>query len=161
RRLLARVLIERGAGQQAFMLLASLPNADADVQVWRAKAALLSNDPELLRAALYTLPQASGKKVEPDAQKAALRLRIETRLDPSKSVLDRARALVHTAPTDPEALLALAEAALAQHDARTAQTALQQRALLLPDDAQAQTLLGRSLRMSGDVEGAAAAFERA
>lgn len=161
RRLLARILVERGAGPQAFVLLASLPAADAEVQVWKARAALLSNDPELLRNALAALPQATGKKADSDVQRAALRLRIETQLDPSKAVLDRARSLAHAAPTDPDALLALAEAALALHDAKLAQSALKQRALLLPEDVQAQTLLGRSLRMGGDAEGAEAAFRRA
>lgn len=161
RRLLARILVERGAGQQAFVLLSSLPAADAEVQAWKARAALLSNDPELLRAALAGLPAPSGKKADADVQRAALRLRIETQLDPSKSVLDRARSLAHAAPTDPDALLALAEAALAMRDAKLAQHALKQRALLLPEDVQAQTLLGRSLRMGGDSDGAEAAFRRA
>jgi predicted Zn-dependent protease len=161
RRLLARILVERGAGQQAFVLLSSLPAADAEVQVWKARAALLSNDPELLRNALAALPAASGKKQDSDVQRAALRLRIETQLEPTKHVLERARSLAHAAPTDPDALLALAEAALAQRDAKLAQNALKQRALLLPEDVQAQTLLGRSLRMGADIDGAEAAFRRA
>jgi tetratricopeptide (TPR) repeat protein len=159
RRLLARVLLERGAGQQAYALLSSLPADDAELQLWRARAALLSGDPELLRSALAALPPAS--KPEPDVQRAALRLRIETQLEPSRAVLDRARGLARAAPTDPDALLALAEAALAMRDSKLAQNALKQRAVLLPDDAQAQTLLGRSLRMSGDAEGSEAAFRRA
>jgi len=161
RRLLARILVERGAGQQAFVLLASLPSTDVEVQVLKARAALLSNDPELLRNALAGLPSAWPKKSDIDVQRAALRLRIETQLDPTKAVLDRAQRLVHTAPTDADALLALAEAALAMRDAKLAQSALKQRALLLPDDVQAQTLLGRSLRMGGDIDGAEAAFKRA
>ena len=161
RRLLARILVERGAGQQAFVLLSSLPPTDLEVQVLKARAALLSDDPELLRNALAGLPSAWPKKSDVDVQRAALRLRIETQLDPSKAVLDRAQRLAHSAPTDPDALLALAEAALAMRDAKLAQKALKQRALLMPDDVQAQTLLGRSLRMGGDIDGAEAAFRRA
>jgi len=161
RRLLARIFVERGAGQQAFVLLASLPPTDVEVQVLKARAALLSNDPELLRNALAALPSAWPKKSDVDVQRAALRLRIETQLDPSKAVLDRAQRLAHSAPTDADALLALAEAALAMRDAKLAQNALKQRALLMPDDVQAQTLLGRSLRMGGDVVGAETAFRHA
>lgn len=161
RRILARILVERGAGQQAFVLLAGLPGDDIEVQTLKAQAALLADEPELLRAALQALPEVALGKGDIDVRLASLRVRIETRLEPTKAVIDRARALVRSAQADPDALLALAEAALAMHQPKLTQSALKQRSALVPDAADTQILLGRAARMSGDEQDAEAAFQKA
>ena len=160
RRLLARILIERNDGEHAFTLLTKLPADDLDAGVMKAQAALLSSDPDSLRSALSGLSEVSGK-TDAATRVAALRLRIEAKLEPTKAVLDRARALARSAPGDRDALLALAEAALAMREPGIAQNALKQRFAVAPDDPNAHTLLGRARRMAADAAGAEASFRRA
>jgi tetratricopeptide (TPR) repeat protein len=161
RRLLARILIERNDGEHALLLLDKLPADDSEAQIMKAQAALLSNDEDALRAALEGLNQLSGTKREQATQVGALRVRLEAKLTPGRPVVDRARALVRSAPGDPEALLALAEAGLAAHDPATTQIALKQRFAVAPDDPNAHYLLGRARRMASDASGAEASFRRA
>ncbi len=161
RRLLARVLIERGDGARARELLAKLPPEDAAAQVMKAQAALLEEDEAALKAGLAALELASAAQSESAAVIGALRVRLESKLTPGKAVVDRAKALVKSAPGDPEALLALAEAAVAAHDPATATSALKQRFAVAPDDANAHYLLGRARRMAADAEGAEASFRKA
>jgi tetratricopeptide (TPR) repeat protein len=161
RRLLARILIERNDGEHALLLLDKLPADDGEAQIMKAQAALLSNDEAALRAGLDGLTQLSGTKRELVTQVGALRVRLEAKLTPGRPVVDRARALVRSAPGDPEALLALAEAGLAAHDPATTQIALKQRFAVAPDDPNAHHLLGRARRMASDAAGAEASFRRA
>ncbi|HKU39341.1 MAG TPA: hypothetical protein VJR89_14365, partial [Polyangiales bacterium] len=120
RRLLARVLIERGDGARARELLDKLPLEDAEAQIMKAEAALLEDDEASLKAALAALGQLPAVKGESQVHVGALKVRLESKLTPSKAVVDRAKALVRSAPGDPDALLALAEAGLAAHDPATA-----------------------------------------
>lgn len=161
RRLLARVLIERGDGARARELLDKLPADDLEAQIMKAQAALLEDDPGVSQAALTALTQAPSDKPDSAVQVGALKVRLESKLTPSKAVVDRAKALVKSAPGDPEALLALAEAALAAHDPATASGALKQRFAVAPDDPNAHYLLGRARRMAADADGAEASFRKA
>jgi tetratricopeptide (TPR) repeat protein len=161
RRLLARILIDRNDGEHALQLLEKLPADDLDAQIMKAQAALIASDPAALKAALEGLAQMPASKRELATTTGALRVRIEARLTPGKAVVDRARALVRSAPGDAAALLALAEAALAAHDPHTAQNALKQRFAVAPDDPNAHVLLGRARRMALDAAGAEASFRRA
>jgi tetratricopeptide (TPR) repeat protein len=161
RRLLARILIERNDGEHALQLLDKLPADDSEAQIMKAQAALLSNDEAALQAGLDGLTQLSGTKRELATQVGALRVRLEAKLTPGHAVVDRARALVRSAPGDPEALLALAEAGLSAHDPATTQIALKQRFAVAPDDPNAHYLLGRARRMASDAIGAEASFRRA
>jgi tetratricopeptide (TPR) repeat protein len=161
RRLLARVLIERNDGEHALQLLDKLPADDIEAQIMKAQAALLSSDEAALRAGLDGLTQVQASKHELAIQVGALRVRLESKLAPGRAVVDRARALVRSAPGDPEALLALAEAGLAAHDPVVAANALKQRFAVAPDDPNAHYLLGRARRMAADAAGAEASFRRA
>ncbi|HKP57005.1 MAG TPA: tetratricopeptide repeat protein, partial [Polyangiales bacterium] len=161
RRLLARVLIERGDGARARELLDKLPAEDAEAQIMKAQAALLEDDENALRAALAALTQLPAGKAESQVQVGALKVRLESKLTPSKAVVDRAKALVRSAPGDPDALLALAEAGLAAHDPAVASGALKQRFAVAPDDPNAHYMLGRARRMSADAEGAEQSFRKA
>jgi tetratricopeptide (TPR) repeat protein len=73
----------------------------------------------------------------------------------------KASALVQSAPGDADALLALAEAALAAHDAVAANKAITQRIALLPDDANSYYLQGRARRMALDAAGAETSLRKA
>lgn len=161
RRLLARILIDRNDGEHALQLLEKMPADDIEAQVMKAQAALLSSDPAALKAALDGLAQVPATKRDLATRVGALRVRIEARLSPGKAVVDRARALARSAPGDPEALFALAEAALAAHDPVSAQNALKQRFAVSPDDPNGHCMLGRARRMSVDAAGAEASFRRA
>jgi tetratricopeptide (TPR) repeat protein len=162
RRLLARVLIERSDGARARELLDKLPADDLEAQIMKAQAALLEDDQPVLQAALTALTQAPVDKASESAvQVGALKVRLESKLTPGKPVVDRAKALVKSAPGDPEALLALAEAGLAAHDPAVASGALKQRFAVAPDDPNAHYLLGRARRMAADAEGAEASFRKA
>jgi tetratricopeptide (TPR) repeat protein len=161
RRLLARILIERNDGEHALQLLDKLPADDIEAQIMKAQAALLSSDEAALRAGLDGLTQVQASKHELATQVGALRVRLESKLAPGRAVVDRARALVRSAPGDPEALLALAEAGLAAHDPAIAANALKQRFAVSPDDPNAHYLLGRARRMAADAPGAEASFRRA
>ena len=161
RRLLARILIERNDGEHALQLLDKLPPDDSEAQIMKAQAALLFNDEAALRAGLDGLTQLQASKRELATQIGALRVRLESKLNPSRAVVDRARALVKSAPGDPEALLALAEAGLAAHDPTVATSALKQRFAVAPDDPNAHYLLGRARRMAADAAGAEASFRKA
>jgi tetratricopeptide (TPR) repeat protein len=161
RRLMARVLIERADGARARELLDKLPAEDAEAQIMKAQAALLEDDENALRAALTALTQLPAGKAESMVLVGALKVRLESKLTPSKAVVDRAKALVRSAPGDPDALLALAEAGLAAHDPATASGALKQRFAVAPDDPSAHYLLGRARRMAADAEGAEASFRKA
>jgi tetratricopeptide (TPR) repeat protein len=162
RRLLARVLIERGDGGRARELLDKLPAEDLEAQIMKAQAALLEDDQPVLQAALAALSQAPVDKASEAAiQVGALKVRLESKLTPGKPVVDRAKALVKSAPGDPEALLALAEAGLAAHDPAVASGALKQRFAVAPDDPNAHYLNGRARRMAADAEGAEASFRKA
>jgi tetratricopeptide (TPR) repeat protein len=110
---------------------------------------------------LAALEQAQAKRPESDVQVRALGVRIEAKLNPDAALVERARQLVHAAPGDPEALLALAEAALAVHDAPTANEALKQRFAVAPNDPSAHYLLGKAQRMLLDATGAEASFRKA
>jgi len=161
RRLLARVLIERGDGARARELLDKLPADDLEAQIMKAQAALLEDDTPVLQAALTALMQAPSDKPDSAIEVGALKIRLESKLTPGKPVVDKAKALVKSAPGDPEALLALAEAGLAAHDPATASGALKQRFAVSPDDPNAHYLLGRARRMAADADGAETSFRKA
>ncbi len=76
-------------------------------------------------------------------------------------MLPQARALARDAPGDPNAAMALGEAALEAREPRLAVEALERLVAASPDDAEGHYLLGRSLRMSNDAEEAESSFRRA
>jgi tetratricopeptide (TPR) repeat protein len=127
----------------------------------KAQAALLESDLPVLQAALTALAQAPSDQPDSAIEVGALKVRLESKLTPGKAVVDKAKALVKSAPGDPEALLALAEAGLAAHDPATASGALKQRFAVAPDDPDAHYLLGRARRMAADADGAEASFRTA
>jgi Tfp pilus assembly protein PilF len=160
RRLLARILIERNDGEHALQLLDKLPADDVEAQIMKAQAALLSSDEAALRAGLEGLNLVQAGKHELATQIGALRVRLEAKLSPGRAVVERAKALVRAAPGDPEALLALAEAGLANRDPAIAANALKQRFAVAPDDPNAHYLLGRARRMAADANAAETSFRR-
>jgi tetratricopeptide (TPR) repeat protein len=127
----------------------------------KAQAALQSGQDAALRSVFAALTEAQSKNPRLGVRVGTLQVRLEAKLAPTPALLERAKRLSHQAPGDPEALLALAEAALAVHDAETASTALTQRFVVAPDDAAAYYLLGRARRLAVDAAGAEAAFRKA
>jgi tetratricopeptide (TPR) repeat protein len=65
-----------------------------------------------------------------------------------------------SAPADPRALLAAAQAQLARNDGRAAQPWLEQALAVRPDDPEAHLELGHAKMLQGDAEGARAALAR-
>ncbi len=161
RRLLASILIERGDGEHALVLLDKTPSDDIAGLVMKAQAALLTGDDAALRTGLGALKQIDAAKAEHNVQIGALSVRIESKLNPDAALVERAKQLTRAAPGDPEALLALAEAALSVHEAATANTALAQRFAVAPNDPNAHYLQAKARRMLADAAGAEASFRKA
>jgi tetratricopeptide (TPR) repeat protein len=160
RALLANILIMRHDGQGAYNMLAALPADEPAVAVMRARAALLTSDPQALRVALDALDAQVGNS-KPGVEIASLRLRLHAALDPSPKLLQDGKALLHRTPGDPDALRALGEIALALREPRDAVSAFAQLVAMTPDDAEAHHLLGRAKRMAVDTKGAEASLRRA
>jgi tetratricopeptide (TPR) repeat protein len=156
---LAEILIERHNGGQAFALLANLAASEPVLRL-RARAALETGDPQLLRPALEALEaQLAVQRADLGAQ--SLRLRLAAALDPDPKFLAEAKALLLRRPENLDVLRAVGEIALALGSKSDASSALKQLASLAPADAEAHHLLGRARRMAADAAGARASFERA
>ena len=104
--MLARILIDRNDGEHALTLRDKLPPDDVEAQIMKAQAALLSSDAAAIQAGLSGLTAIQSSKPELATLIGALRIRVESKLTPGRALVDRARALVRSAPGDPEALLA-------------------------------------------------------
>ena len=161
RKLLAEVLIERRNGVRALETLRTLSMDDPAVLTLSARAALLVGTPEALAAAAEALGAFVEGNEDPSVEARALHLTTLARVGGSAEVLAAARALAEEAAGDPNAALALGEAALAVGDSRTASEALGRLVQAAPEDAEGHYLLGRANRMANDAEEAEASFRRA
>lgn len=161
KKLLAGILIDRRDGFRALETLRGLSTDDPDVLLMSARAALLVGTDQSLQAALEGLDAYITQNPDASIEVKALRIRARVQTGQAVEALAEARALASAAPGDPVASLALGEAALANHDAAAAMTALGQAARAAPDDPEGHFLLGRARRMAGDADGAEGAFRRA
>ena len=162
RKLLAEILIERRDGVRALRVLGQLSNEDPEVLLLSTRAALLVGTADALRAtaeALDAYLEANPDEASPTLQ--ALRLRVAVKLGEAPRVLAQARRLARENPGVPEVGLAVAEAALAAHEPRLAEQALDRVIAAEADNAQAHYLLGRAARMQGEPEEAEAALRQA
>ncbi|MGE0788746.1 MAG: tetratricopeptide repeat protein [Sandaracinaceae bacterium] len=162
RKLLAEIQLARRNGRAALTTLSEMSSEDPDVIEMRAQAALLLGSDEALAAASEGLDAyVTNNPDDASVRVRALRIRIHTLLGQAREMIPEARALLEQAPGDPDAALALGEAALRLFDADTAVEALEQVTAGSPDDAEGFYLLGRAKRMASDGEGAERALRRA
>jgi tetratricopeptide (TPR) repeat protein len=98
---------------------------------------------------------------EENIEVKALSIRIAVAQGRAAEVLSDARTLARDAPGDPNAAMALGEAALEAREPRVAVEALESLVTASPNDAEGHYLLGRALRMSNDSEVAESSFRRA
>lgn len=162
RKLLAEIQLSRRNGRNALQTLAELPGEDPDVIEMRAEAALLLGSDEALNAASEGLDGYVEQNAEDASVRVrAMRIRIHTQLGQAREMITEARALLESAPGDPDAALALGEAAIKIFDADTAVESLDQAVSAAPDSVDAHYLLGRARRLAADAEGAETALRRA
>ena len=165
--LLARVLLARNDGSRVLDLLAQVPDSTPALWTMRARAALQTGQTAAISAALASTAPAlrGGASQAPQAdeglEQQALRLRLRAAVEPSAKLLSDAKSMLKHAPGDPEALRAVAEVALAQHQASDATNASQQLIALMPEDAEGYHWLGRARRMAADAPGAERALRKA
>ncbi|MBX3250187.1 MAG: tetratricopeptide repeat protein, partial [Myxococcales bacterium] len=160
RKLLAEILVARRDGVRALRTLAHLSADDPEVLALSARAALIVGSEDTLTATAEALASYLEGEPDPSVEMRALRIRVGVRLGDAGRMLDAARRLSRDAPGDPEAGMAVAEAALEARDARLAIEALERVTTAAPNDAEGHYLLGRARRMGGDAEGAEAALQR-
>jgi len=161
RKLLAEIFISRRDGLRALRTLSALTADDPEVLRMSAKGALLVGGADALAAA----SQALGGFLEahPDEENLEMRallIRISVSQGQANDVLPIARELARDAPGDPNAALALGEAALSARQPRVAVEALESLVTASPNDAEGHYLLGRALRMSNDAEEAESSLRR-
>lgn len=162
RLLLAEILLERRDGLRALRVLGPLSNDDPSVLALSAEAALLVGGQDTLAAtveALQTYLDAHSE--DASAKMKALRIRVAVRMGSAADVLADARALARDNEGDPDAGLALADAAIATGNARMAQSALEDVVAAAPENAEAFYLLGRANRLAGDADESEVALRRA
>ncbi|MEM6957721.1 MAG: tetratricopeptide repeat protein, partial [Myxococcota bacterium] len=159
RKLLAEILVERRDGARALRVLELLPADDPEVQVLKAEAALASEDPVAVAAAV----QALGESLDDESpvRLKALLLRLRVVAGDARSALRDARRLARANPGDADVGLALGEAALGARDGRRAVDALQSVTQAAPDNPDGFIALGRAHRMLGDGEAAEEAIRSA
>jgi tetratricopeptide (TPR) repeat protein len=155
--LLARVLLARNDGSRVLDLIAQVPDGTPGLWTMRARAALQTGQNEAITAALAAQPAQADQGLE----QQALRLRLRSAVEPSSKLLSDAKSMLKRAPGDPEALRAVAEVALAQHQPSDATNASQQLIALMPEDAEGYHWLGRARRMAADAEGSERALRKA
>ena len=156
RRLLAEVLIDRQDGARALTVLEQLSNDDPEVLVMRARAALLVGTPDALSKVSEALDAYVQANPAASVRVRALRIRARVQLEVTPAVLKEAEKLSNDAPGDPDALLALGEAALELRQGDAADRALTALIKVAPEMVRAYYLLGRVKRLNGDAEGAEA-----
>lgn len=155
--LLARVLLARNDGSRVLDLIAQVPEGTPGLWTMRARAALQTGQTEAMKAALA----AQAAQADEGLEQQALRLRLRAAVEPSSKLLSDAKSMLKRAPGDPEALRAVAEVALAQHQPSDATSASQQLIALMPEDAEGYHWLGRARRMAADAEGSERALRKA
>jgi len=156
RRLLAEVLIDRQDGGRALTILEQLSSDDPDVLAMRAQAALLLGTRDALSQVGVALDAYVTSNETASVRVKALRLRVRAQVDVTPAVLKDAEKLSKEAPGDPDALLALGEAALALREGAIADRALTALIKVAPETVRAYYLLGRVKRLNGDADAAEA-----
>lgn len=160
RKLLGRILIAQRNGVKALKIIGALGMQDPEVLALSAEAALLVGNEEALTAAATAVKEAqetSGENVELEA----LGLRLRAAQGNAREAFSAAKKLAGRAPTNPVALRALGEVAIAAGRGTSARNALTALLELDESNAEAHYLLGRAQRMLVDAEGAAASLRRA
>jgi tetratricopeptide (TPR) repeat protein len=162
RKLLAEIFIKRRDGLRALRTLGSLSAEDPDVLRMSAKGALLVGGSEALAAASSALGQyMEAHPDDENVEMQSLQIRLAVAQGGAREALGPARQLARDAPGDPNAALALGEAALEAREPRLAVEALERLVSAAPEDAEGHYLLGRALRLSNDSEEAESSFRRA
>ena len=162
RKLLAEILLERRDGLRALRVLGPLSNDDPSVLALSAEAALLVGGDETLTATAEALQSyLEAHEEDASAKMKALRIRVAVRMGVAAEVYDQARALARDNEGDPDAGLALADAAIATGNARVARDALEDVVAAAPENAEAFYLLGRANRLAGEAEESEVALRRA
>ncbi|MBK8169780.1 MAG: tetratricopeptide repeat protein [Sandaracinaceae bacterium] len=160
RKMLAQIQVERRDGVSALATMHGLSTQDPDVLILSARAALLVGTAESLQAAATALDQFVTEHPDAATEAKALRIRAKIRLG-DVTLLAVARELLRDAPGDPTVTLALADAALAVGDARTATETLTALATAEPNEPDVFYLLGRARKLAGDAAGAEQNLQRA
>jgi tetratricopeptide (TPR) repeat protein len=155
-------LLQLGDGDGALAVLGSGSAEAPGLAIVRARAALLSDSMGALEAGKHALSELKPVGADESALRAALLARIDARLGASpSSLLPALRTLAQRSKTISAPQLAIAELALMAQQPKEAQAAAQRALGLVPDDADALTLLGRAQRMEGDPAAALATLEKA
>jgi tetratricopeptide (TPR) repeat protein len=155
-------LLQLGDGDGALSALGAASADAPGLALVRARAALLSDASSALEAGKKALSELKPVGIDESALRAALLARIDARLGASpSSLLPALRTLAQRSKTVSAPQLAIAELALLAQQPKEAEAAAQRALVLVPDDADALTLLGRAQRMQGDLSAALATLEKA
>jgi tetratricopeptide (TPR) repeat protein len=158
---LIEALILRGDGDAALRALPSDAQGPDSAFV-RARAALLGDASAALEEAKRGLVSLKPSEPAQQAARSSLLSRVDVRLGASpESLLPAARTLAQRAKDQVLPQLSVAELALGARQPKDAAAAAQRALALVPDDAEALTLLGRAQRMGGEIEAAKATLQRA
>ena len=162
---LVRIYLAADDSERALAELAKFKADDPSAVLLRASAHLLRGTPPELDAAknvlmTYIDTVLGGKKAQAPVGIRAMLVRIDARHGERASAID-ARALMGEAPSDPNVLLAVAEAGLCAHDPGTASDAMTALTRARPDDIEGNYWLGMARRAAGDAEGSILALRKA
>jgi tetratricopeptide (TPR) repeat protein len=160
RKRLAGILVMRRDGVGALRALSPLSEDDPDVLALSARAALLVGVEETLRMASEKLGEHLERDADASPVLAALHLRTRLALGENGRLWAEARRLLRRAPEEREAMLVVADVALASRNPEAALEALEGTLEAHPQDAEALYLRARAHRMAGDGEAARQDLER-